>query len=516
MTMTVKDLMKEKYAGVTVRSILTNPAFRKRVLADPSVRGNQRAKELVMDKIAVGGKVLLTGPTGEAKTLFARILLEHLTREINNRKFHIKGSPFLEDAGYIIHVINNYSKNPLTSISVLQSLSPFVKERIEELLRQENPNLHLDNTDDVIKLGKRLPTLLKELEVEKTIVRMSQIDPRTDPESLYMLIAGVENLEKLLGGETSETFNASAHKVGVLSQGFLVVNEIQRLPLSLLEALMGFLEDPQGIKYNLLGIPVYIDGAIIFTSNAPLTVFGEESQPIINRVPEVLWPARSVQERVVIIRDMFKDHLVASRRIIPANPSIIKMYESIGDEEKKDWVSRLAVEFLAEVASESIPDSLKEDKITKMESRIARIDFYAGLDEIHNPQKSPHIDLRTLNNAVGEIVIRTPLDEEGLRVITLDKVRETMENYDVNPKFINNALQSLKTNLRSFLREGKDAIKAEEVTEDLDRMAALTEEQLVEVIAQYEGIEKYPPSLKEKLVATLKPMYEQLLRIDYL
>ncbi|MHA1516101.1 MAG: hypothetical protein ACTSPF_11245, partial [Candidatus Heimdallarchaeaceae archaeon] len=66
MTLTIQKLMKDDYDGFSVRSILMNPEFRERVSKDVSVRGNDVGKNLVMDKLAVGGKVLLTGPTGEA------------------------------------------------------------------------------------------------------------------------------------------------------------------------------------------------------------------------------------------------------------------------------------------------------------------------------------------------------------------------------------------------------------------------------------------------------------------
>ncbi|MDH5646807.1 MAG: hypothetical protein OEZ01_12405, partial [Candidatus Heimdallarchaeota archaeon] len=376
MTQSIEDLINENYTGYSVRSILTNPQFRSRVLSDSSVRGNKEIKNLVMDKIAVGGKVLLTGPTGEAKTLFARVLLNHIISEINSHKFHIKNCPFLEDAGYLIHVINNYNDNLFNAIDVLQSLCPFCRKTIEETISSKTEHIKLDNTAQMVKISKSLGDKLKKVAVDKTIVRRTQIDPRNDPESLYMLLAGVENLEQLLGGETKETFAAQSHKVGALSQGFMVVNEIQRLHLSLLESLMGFLEDPQGIKYNLAGETVYVDGAIIFTSNAPLTVFGEESQPIINRVPEVLWPARDVHSRIDIVKDMFDEHIVTSKVNITSNPAIIQMFELKGATEK-DFVSRLAFEFLSHVANESIPKSLKSSGV-RSENRVARSDFYSG------------------------------------------------------------------------------------------------------------------------------------------
>ena len=117
-----------------------NPEFRDRVLKDVSVRGNEVGKNLVMDKLAVGGKVLLTGPTGEAKTLFARVLLDHIVREINNYKYHIEGCPFLEDAGYIVDVINNFQSNPFAGIRVLQTLCPYCRQNIENVYNRTRGN----------------------------------------------------------------------------------------------------------------------------------------------------------------------------------------------------------------------------------------------------------------------------------------------------------------------------------------------------------------------------------------
>ncbi len=512
---TVQNLIEAGYQGCSVRSIMTDETFRKKVLEDKTVRGNDNIKKLVMDKLAVGGKVLLTGPTGEAKTLFARVLLNHLTHEINDKKYHIKGSPFLEDAGYLIKVINHYNKNIYGAIDVLQSLSPFARATIEETLSEGGEPVNIDNTEQMVKLGKKVPELLKKVPVEKTIVRTAQIDPRNDPDSLYMLLAGVENLEQLFGDTSNTTFDPKAHKVGTLSQGFLVVNEIQRLHLSLLESLMGFLEDPEGIKYNLSGQPVYVDGAIIFTSNSPLTVFGEESQPIINRIPEVLWPARNVEDRIKIVKDMFEEHLIIQRANIVANPSLIRMFELMG-EGKNDFVSRLAVEFVAHLASESIPNSLK-NLSGRSENKVARAEFYAGLDEVHNPQRSPYIDLRTLNNAIGEVVIRADEDKRTeSNIITLDNVKATLELYDISPTLVNNAIQSLKLNLREHLRAGGSAISVEEVTEELDKLTAMSEEQLKELVLSYEGIEQLSKEAQDEIYGMVKPSYESLLDVAYL
>ena len=295
----------------------------------------------------------------------------------------------------------------------------------------------------------------------------------------------------------------------------MVVNEIQRLHLSLLESLMGFLEDPQGIKYNLAGETVYVDGAIIFTSNAPLTVFGEESQPIINRVPEVLWPARDVDNRAEIVKDMFENHIVASKLNITSNPALIRMFELSGTTEK-DFISKLAYQFLSQVANESIPISLKSAGV-RSENRIARTDFYSGLDEIHNPQRSPHIDLRTLNNAIGEIVIRSKASEdyEGI-IVSLNAVKEALEIYDISPTLINNGLQAVKLSLRNIVREGSTAISVDEVSEELDKLTSLKEDDLKKIIYSFEHLDTKDDETAEYIFEQLKPSYEALLQISYL
>ena len=516
MTLSIQKLMKDGYDGFSVRSILMNPEFRDRVLKDVSVRGNEIGKNLVMDKLAVGGKVLLTGPTGEAKTLFARVLLDHIVREINNYKYHISGCPFLEDAGYMVDIINNFTANPFAGIRVMQSLCPYCRQKIENALSTDDTEVQLDNTNSILEIPpKEIVSRLSQLEATKTVVRRSQLDPRTDPESLYMLLAGVENLEELFGKDTSTTYAASSHKVGVLSHGFIVVNEIQRLPLSLLESLMGFLEEPMGIKYNIQGEPVYIDGAVIFTSNAPLTVFGEESQPIINRIPEVLWPARSVESREQILKDMFEEQLVLTRKKITANPSIIQLHEL--EKETTDYVSRLAIDFLAFLGNNSLPETLKM-KGLRSESRMARTDFYSGLDEIHDPQRSPHIDLRTMNNIIGETVLLQLREDEvsDVNVITLEKIRSTMGAFDVPVSMINDSLQQLKITLRTAIKEAEVSISVQDISEDISKMKALSDKELSELVIRFEGLDKFKENIRNKIVEKLRLSYEQLLKVDYI
>ncbi len=515
MTISIEKIIKDGYSGYSVRSILMNPEFRDRVSKDVTVRGNEVGKKLVMDKLAVGGKVLITGPTGEAKTLFARVLLDHIVREINNNKYHIGGCPFLEDAGYIVDIIDNFPSNPFAGIRVMQSLCPYCRQKIEGVLSDGGSSVQLDNTNSILEISpKEVVSRLGKLDATKTLVRRSQLDPRNDPESLYMLLAGVENLEELFGKDTQTTYAATSHKVGVLSHGILVVNEIQRLPLTLLESLMGFLEEPMGIKYNIQGEPVYIDGAVIFTSNAPLTVFGEESQPIINRIPEVLWPARSVESREQIIRDMFEEQIVLSRKKITANPSIIQLHEL--EKDSTDFVSRLAVDFLAYLGNNSLPANLKSKDI-RSESRLARTDFYSGLDEIHDPQRNPHIDLRTMNNIIGETVLLQARETDtDINVITLEKLRSTMNAYDIPVSMLNDALQQIKILLRTSIKESEVSISVQDISEDISKMKALSDNELADLIVKFESLDKYKDKLRTTIIESLRPSYEYLLRVDYI
>jgi hypothetical protein len=442
-------------------------------------------------------------------------LLDHIVREINNNKYHIGGCPFLEDAGYIADIINNFPSNPFAGIRVMQSLCPYCRQKIEGVLSDEGNPVELDNTNSILEISpKEVVSRLGKLDVTKTLVRRSQLDPRNDPESLYMLLAGVENLEELFGKETQTTYAATSHKVGVLSHGILVVNEIQRLPLTLLESLMGFLEEPMGIKYNIQGEPVYIDGAVIFTSNAPLTVFGEESQPIINRIPEVLWPARSVESREQIIRDMFEEQIVLSRKKITANPSIIQLHEL--EKDSTDFVSRLAVDFLAYLGNNSLPANLKSKGI-RSESRLARTDFYSGLDEIHDPQRNPHIDLRTMNNIIGETVLLQARETDiDVNIITLEKLRSTMNAYDIPVSMLNDALQQIKILLRTSIKESEVSISVQDISEDISKMKALSDNELADLIVKFEDLDKYKDKIRTTIIESLRPSYEQLLRVDYI
>ncbi len=520
MTETIASLAKKGYKGCSVRRLLNEPELRKEINDDPAVRGNEHSKGIVMDKIAVSGKVLLIGPTGEAKTLFARTILKHLTRAINQRKWHIAGCPFNEDAGYLVLLTETFKQDPQGSAEVLQNLCPFCKKNVEESLKKvlsQDVNLNRTaevvglNADDVIKA-------LNAVKADKTVVNVAQIDPRNDPEGLYMLLAGVENLEQLFGGQTSTTFSPMAHKVGVLSQGFVVVNEIQRLPLNFLEALMGFLEDPSGIKYSIQGRPVFVDGAMIFTSNAPLSVFGEEAQPIINRIPEVLWPARTKLERVAIVEDMFKEHLTLNLNEMTANPSLIKLLENVKAFGSKG-VSKLAIQFVALMADLSIPNALKAgESEAYARKKVTRDMFFKSLIDIHDPERTPHVDLRTLYSLIGETVLRKDefYIQDDVAMLTLDDAKRLVELFDIPRNLINDSLQEVKAMLRRTIKAEGELTTVESISEDIDKMKALTDEELAQIIITYDGMEKQPKKVQEKVIEQLKASYEQLLLVDHI
>ena len=520
MAKTINSLQKQGYTGCSVRRLLNEPELRKNINEDPAVRGNEHSKGIVMDKIAVSGKVLLIGPTGEAKTLFARVLLKHLTRAINERKWHIAGCPFNEDAGYLVQIIDTFKQDPESSSEVLKSLCPFCQRNIGDAIKKvTGSDINLNQVPEVMKISADdMIKALKSVKADKTVVNVAQIDPRNDPEGLYMLLAGVENLEQLFGSDTSTTFSPMAHKVGVLSQGFVVVNEIQRLPLNFLEALMGFLEDPSGIKYSIQGRPAFVDGAMIFTSNAPLSVFGEEAQPIINRIPEVLWPARTKLERVKIVEDMFKEHLTLCLNNMTANPALVSLLEKVKAFGNKG-VSRLAIEFIGLLADMSIPNALKAGETEAYaRKKVTRDMFFKSLIEIHDPEKTPHVDLRTLYSLIGETVLRKDEFYEGddVAMLNLEEAKRIAELFDIPRNLINDAMQEVKTFLRREIKSSEKLTTVDSISEDIDKMKALTDEELTNIILEYEKMTKQPKKVQEKVIQQLKASYEQLLLVDHI
>ena len=101
-------------------------------------------------------------------------------------------------------------------------------------------------------------------------------------------------------------------------------------------------------------------------------------------------------------------------------------------------------------------------------------------------------------------------------IVTLDQVKDALEMYDISPTLINNGLQAIKLKLRNEIREGKTAVNVDEVTEELDKLTTLTEDDLRKIVYSFEGLETKEKSVAEKIFEQLKPSYEALLQINYL
>ncbi|TFG10440.1 hypothetical protein EU534_00960 [Candidatus Heimdallarchaeota archaeon] len=215
------------------------------------------------------------------------------------------------------------------------------------------------------------------------------------------------------------------------------------------------------------------------------------------------------------MKDMFEEQLVLTRKKITANPSIIQLHEL--EKETTDYVSRLAIDFLAFLGNNSLPETLKR-KGLRSESRIARNDFYSGLDEIHDPQRNPHIDLRTMNNIIGETVLLQIREDKNseVNVVTLERIRNTMDAYDVPVSMINDALQQIKIVLRTAIKESEVSINVQDISEDISKMKALSDKEMSELIVKFEGLDKYKENIRNQIVEKLQPSYEQLLKVDYI
>ena len=195
---------------------------------------------------------------------------------------------------------------------------------------------------------------------------------------------------------------------------------------------------------------------------------------------------------------------------IPAKPPV-----SISNSTKR--LSSFTVIFLAFIGNNSLPETLKT-KGLRSESRMARADFYSGLDEIHDPQRTPHVDLRTMNNIVGETVLLKTIEnkDSDVNVVTLEQIRSTLGAYDIPVSMINDALQAIKIRLRTSIKDSDIAISVKDISEDITKMKALSDEELEKLIIEYEGLSKTPKELIPKIIAQVKPSYEQLLRVDYI
>ena len=144
--------------------------------------------------------------------------------------------------------------------------------------------------------------------------------------------------------------------------------------------------------------------------------------------------------------------------------------------------------------------------------------FFKSLIDIHDPEKTPHVDLRTLYSLIGETVLRK--DEfffhEDVAILTLDDAKRIVELFDIPKNLINDAMQEVKTMLRREIKASGELTTVEKISEDIDKMKALSTEELRGIILKYEGMEKQPKKIQEMVVDQLKNSYEQLLLVDHI
>jgi hypothetical protein len=70
--------------------------------------------------------------------------------------------------------------------------------------------------------------------------------------------------------------------------------------------------------------------------------------------------------------------------------------------------------------------------------------------------------------------------------------------------------------LRRAIKTKGELTTVDSISEDIDKMKALTDEELSAIIIAYEGIEKQSKKIKEAVIEQLKPSYEQLLLVDHI
>ncbi|MFQ5979037.1 MAG: hypothetical protein ACE5OZ_13000 [Candidatus Heimdallarchaeota archaeon] len=504
---TIAELAEQGYRGCSVYSLLRDSQFRNELLAssDSLVRGNLSEKNELLDQLAVSAKALVIGPAGEGKSLFAKTVLEALAAELSGRKFKIAGCPINEDAACLCLLsqledaaLNNYLR------FLGNSLCPSCSSTVEMLLSESaEQDVSLTRTSHILKSFDRsnLISLIQSLKTERVTLQASQIDPRTDPDSIYMLLAGVENLERLLGEKTSTTFDPSAHKLGALGgQGLILINEIHRLPLRLLESLMGFLEESATLRYSISGRMVTIDGGLIFTANSPLFSIGDDMAPIVSRIPMVLWPARNLAERKTIVSDIFQEHL--RRKSSPLG------YSPLGSTFSKPdsffLVSRLAVELVARVASLSFPEALFSTNRPQ--------EFLNSLEITQISPKVPFFDTRTLYQFIGKLLLvrgrKGPLD-----LLTLEDVLPNLSALGFDNE-IAKSLHEIKDLVKQLIIATPtnqltiDAIEAERRA--LDQRIQEPEE-FKKAIILAEGLESDAKKLPESVIERLKESYFRIL-----
>ena len=171
------------------------------------------------------------------------------------------------------------------------------------------------------------------------------------------------------------------------------------------------------------------------------------------------------------------------------------------------------------MADLSIPGALKAGETEAYaRKKVTRDMFFKALIDIHDPERTPHVDLRTLYSLIGETVLRKDEFYEGEEValLTLDDAKRIVELFDIPRNLINDAIQEVKTMLRREIKSEGELTTVDSISEDIDKMKALTDEELKQIIIVYEGMSKQSKKIQDSVIEQLKPSYEQLLLIDHI
>ena len=182
-------------------------------------------------------------------------------------------------------------------------------------------------------------------------------------------------------------------------------------------------------------------------------------------------------------------------------------------------VSKLAIHFIGLLADLSIPNPLKAgESEAYARKKVTRDMFFKSLIDIHDPEKTPHVDLRTLYSLIGEAVLRKDefYVEDEVAMLTLDDAKRLVELFDIPRNLINDAVQEVKTMLRREIKSEGELTTVETISEDIDKMRALTDDELTKIIVKYENLGKQAKKVQEKVIGQLKPSYEQLLLVDHI
>ncbi len=503
----IDNLIELNYSGCSVFSLLRNPIFREELLNSSKtfIRGNELEKNTLLDQLAISAKALIVGPAGEGKSLFARKVLEALADSLSNHKFKIAGCPINQDAAIIKMMSEINEKETKTYLTLLKDiLCPNCTSKIENLISESlNNEISLTRTNEIINRLNytELLSLFKTIEVERVEMHAAQIDPRTDQDSIYMLLAGVENLERLLSEKTKTAFDPSTHKIGVLSQGLILVNEVHRLPIRLLESLMGFLEEAGTLRYSIAGRMLTIDGAIIFTANSPLKQqLGEEITPLLSRIPMVLWPTRNLEERKKIVLDIFQEHLY--RFSSPLG------YTDIGVTFSKfksfPVVSQLTVELIARVVTQSFPEALFYSNRPQ--------EFLNNLGVMQSTPNIPFFDTRTLYQLIGKLILNLERSQDD-SLITYNDVVPFLLKLGFDNE-VGKALNQLKILIGdAILGQTTVELDIESIEKDQRVLEEKiqNQEEFQEIIFHIEGFNKINNVLDQKNLDKLLESYSRLM-----